>query len=48
MKTIENLFVNAIEHWRLNKGIGTAIIPTTVDDRYLILGILQNIYNKSL
>ena len=47
MKTIENLFVNAIEHWRLNKGIGTAIIPTTVDDRYLILGILQNIYNKS-
>ena len=47
MKTIENLFVNAIEHWRVNKGVGTAIIPSTVDDRYLILGILQGIYNKS-
>lgn len=47
MKTVENIFVDAIEHWRLNKGIGTAIIPATLDDRYLILGILQNIYNRS-
>lgn len=44
MKSIENLFNNAIEHWRLNRGIGTALIPRRLDDRIMILGILQNIY----
>lgn len=43
---IGELFEQAIEEWRINKGIGTAIIPSKLNDKTLILGILQRVYNK--
>lgn len=47
MIDVNNLFENAILHWRNNKGVGTAIIPSTLDDRIIILGILQRMYLRS-
>ena len=47
MTTIEELYNEAIEHWRLNKGVGTAIIPKPLDDKYMVLGVLQRIYSRS-
>lgn len=41
------IFENAINHWRDNKGIGTAIIPHPLNDKLIILGILQRMYSKS-
>lgn len=41
------LFVNAIDHWRDNRGIGTALIPSPLNDKAMILGILQRIYSKT-
>ena len=43
---IGELFEQAIEEWRISKGIGTAIIPSKLNDKTLILGILQRVYNK--
>lgn len=41
------LFINAIDHWRDNKGIGTALIPHPLNDKAMILGVLQKIYSKT-
>lgn len=41
------LFTNAIEHWKENKGIGTALIPPPLNDKVMILGVLQRMYIKS-
>ena len=41
------LFINAIDHWRDNKGIGTALIPAPLNDKAMILGVLQRIYSKT-
>lgn len=38
---------NAIDHWRLNKGIGSAIIHPSIDDRYMILAIIERLYRKT-
>uniref|UniRef100_A0AAU8MIB6 Uncharacterized protein n=1 Tax=Geladintestivirus 2 TaxID=3233134 RepID=A0AAU8MIB6_9CAUD len=46
MKTIE-LFNNAIDHWKNNKGIGTALIPFPLNDKLIVLGVLQRIYTRS-
>lgn len=43
---VGELFINAIEEWRIKKGIGTAIIPNGIDDKVLILGILQRVYTN--
>lgn len=43
---VGELFEQAIEEWRINKGIGTAIIPSKLNDKTLILGILQRVYSK--
>lgn len=40
------LFLNAIDHWRDAKGIGTALIPPPLVDKAMILGVLQKVYNK--
>ena len=40
------LFINAIDHWRDAKGIGTALIPPPLNDKIMILGTLQKIYSK--
>ena len=42
-----NLFINAIDHWRDSKGIGTALIPPPLNDKVMILGVLQRIYSKN-
>lgn len=47
MKTAGELFEDAILHWRDNNGIGTAIIPKPLNDKIMILGILQRIYNSN-
>ena len=44
---LHNLFDKAIERWRQNKGVGSAIIPNTINDKYLISGILNRIYQNS-
>lgn len=41
------LFENAINHWRDNKGIGTALIPSPLNDKLMVLGVLQRMYARS-
>lgn len=41
------LFINAIDHWRDVRGKGTAIIPPPLEDKAMILGVLQRVYGKS-
>ena len=47
MKNAAEFFEDAILHWRDNKGIGTAIIPHPLNDKALVLGILQRVYARS-
>lgn len=44
---VGKLFEQALEEWRINRGIGTAIIPNNLNDKTLILAILQRVYNKT-
>lgn len=48
MKTAGELFENAIFEWRDKKGCGTAIIPHPLNDKVMVLGVLQQIYNKDM
>lgn len=41
-----NLFINAIDHWRDAKGIGTAFIPPPLIDKAMVLGVLQRMYSS--
>lgn len=41
------LFEQALQHWRNNKGIGTALMPYPLNDKLMILLVLQRIYHKS-
>ena len=41
------LVINAISHGGDNKGIGTAVIPPPLNDKAMILGVLQRIYSKT-
>lgn len=41
------IFENAINHWRDEKGIGTAVIPHPLNDKLIVLGVLQRIYARS-
>lgn len=41
------LFEDAINHWRDAKGIGTALIPPPLNDKIMILGVLQRLYSKN-
>lgn len=47
MKTLGELFEDAINHWRDKKGIGTALILPPLNDKVMVLGILQRVCNKS-
>lgn len=47
MLTAGDLFINAIEHWKDNKGIGTALIPYPLEDKLMVLGVLQRVYTRS-
>lgn len=45
--TIDDLFLNAVESWRVKGGIGSILCPPPLDNRIPILLILQRIYNRS-
>jgi hypothetical protein len=47
MKTFGELFEDAMNHWRDNKGVGTALILPPLNDKVIVLGILQRVCNKS-
>lgn len=47
MKTFGELFEDAINHWKDKKGIGTAFILPPLNDKIMVLGILQRVCNKS-
>lgn len=47
MKEAGELYINAIEHWRDAKGKGTALIPYPLNDKVMVLGILQRVYARS-
>lgn len=41
------MFDNAINHWRDEKGIGTALIPAPLNSKLMVLGVLQRVYSRS-
>lgn len=45
--TEEQVYLNAVDVWRLNKGIGTFVIPAPFDVLRPLLYILPQLYNKS-
>ena len=47
MKQVEDLFNEAIIHWRDAKGVGTALIPKSLNDKLLVLGVLQRVLARS-
>lgn len=47
MNKAGEIFENAILHWRDAAGIGTALIPTILNDKLMVLGVLQRIYARS-
>ena len=47
MITIEDIFKNAVESWRINKGVGTMLCPAPLNNKIPVLLILQRIYSNS-
>lgn len=47
MEKAGEIFENAILNWRDKGGIGTAIIPPPLNDKVMVLGILQRMYARS-
>lgn len=47
MKTFGEIFEDAINHWKDKKGVGTALILPPLNDKVMVLGILQRVCNKS-
>ena len=47
MNEAGEMFENAILHWRDAAGIGTALIPSTLNDKIMVLGVLQRMYARS-
>ena len=45
--TTDELFEDALEEWKTNKGKGTAIVSYPLDDKYLLYNLLQKVYNKN-
>ena len=45
--TEEQVYLNAVDVWRMNKGIGTFVIPAPFDALRPLLYILPQFYNKS-
>lgn len=45
--TEEQVYLNAVDVWRVNKGIGTFVIPAPFDALRPLLYILPQLYNKS-
>ena len=47
MNNAGELFENAILHWRDAKGKGTALIPAPLNDKVMVLGVLQRMFARS-
>lgn len=47
MNELGQLFENAIQEWRNKKGVGTAFVPSKLNSKVLVLGILQRVYSRS-
>lgn len=47
MNKVEELFNEAINHWRDAKGKGTALIPKNFNDKAIVLGVLQRVLARS-
>ena len=47
MNELGQLFENAIQEWRIKKGVGTAFVPSKLNSKVLVLGILQRVYSRS-
>lgn len=47
MKTFGEIFEDSINHWKDKKGVGTALILPPLNDKVMVLGILQRVCNKS-
>lgn len=47
MDDINELFENAIEEWKNNKGIGTCLIPPPINSKIMIYSILSKMYSKN-
>lgn len=45
--TINEIFLNAVETWKNNKGIGTMLCPAPLNNKVPLLLILQRIYARS-
>lgn len=45
--TTDELFEDALEEWKTNKGKGTAIVSYPLDDKCLLYNVLQKVYNKN-
>lgn len=47
MNKAGEVFENAILHWRDVGGKGTALIPAPLNDKIMVLGVLQRVYARS-
>ncbi len=47
MNKVEELFNEAMNHWRDAKGKGTALIPKNFNDKAIVLGVLQRVLSRS-
>lgn len=47
MITIDSIFQDAVESWRVKNGVGTMLCPAPLNNKIPILLILERIYNKS-
>ncbi len=47
MNKVEELFNEAMNHWRDAKGKGTALIPKNFNDKAIVLGVLQRVLARS-
>lgn len=45
--TTDELFEDALEEWKDNKGKGTALVSYPLDDKCLLYNVLQKVYNKN-
>lgn len=45
--TVDEIFLNAVESWRNNSGVGTMLCPAPLNNKVPLLLILQRIYSRS-
>ena len=45
--TVDEIFLNAVESWKNNRGVGTMLCPAPLNNKVPLLLILQRIYSRS-